>query len=100
MARLTVVYWRDIPAQVIAAQDRRVQAKRPLSERFELAIDQAAMRGKARSSEEYLADWHKVDAGTCGDSLEAEAEQKAVALEREYDEERLARLVANAGRES
>ncbi|MGB2325868.1 MAG: virulence factor, partial [Pseudomonadales bacterium] len=41
MATLTLVMWRDIPAQVIVKQGRKA-AKQPLSERFEKAIDRAA----------------------------------------------------------
>ena len=45
MAQLTVVYWRDIPAQVIVKAGRK-NAKVQLTERFEKAIDRAAMRAK------------------------------------------------------
>jgi len=41
MADITIVYWRDIPAQVIAGKGRR-GVKKQLSERFEQAIDRAA----------------------------------------------------------
>ncbi len=41
MAQLTVVYWRDIPAQVIVKKGRRDEAKIQLTERFEKAIDRA-----------------------------------------------------------
>ena len=41
MASLTIVYWRDIPAQVIAKAGRTT-AKRVLPERFEKSIDQSA----------------------------------------------------------
>ncbi len=43
MADLTIIYWRDIPAQVIAKQGRKT-AKRELPARFSEAIDMAAMR--------------------------------------------------------
>ena len=43
MAEVTIVYWRDIPAQVIVGKGRR-GAKVPLPERFEQAIDRAAMK--------------------------------------------------------
>ena len=46
MAEKVVVYWRDIPAQVIVKAGRKT-AKRQLSERFEQAIDRAAMRAQA-----------------------------------------------------
>lgn len=43
MPDVTIVYWRDIPAQVIVGKGRRA-AKVPLPERFEQAIDRAAMK--------------------------------------------------------
>ena len=54
MPEVTIVYWRDIPAQVIVGNGRRA-AKMPLPERFELAIDRCAMRAGARDSDAYLA---------------------------------------------
>ena len=38
MARITVVYWRDIPAQVLAGTGRKA-AKVVLSERFEPKVE-------------------------------------------------------------
>ena len=43
MSDLVIVYWRDIPAQVIVGKGRR-GSKRQLEERFEQAIDRAAMK--------------------------------------------------------
>lgn len=101
MASLTVIYWRDIPAQVVAETGRgrkREQAKIELHRRFALAIDEAAMRDGADSTDDYLAEWRRAPAADCSDSLQAEAEAKAKALEAEYDGPRLAALVANGGR--
>ena len=47
MPEVTIVYWRDIPAQVIVGNGRRA-SKMPMPERFELAIDRCAMRAGAR----------------------------------------------------
>ena len=55
MPEVTIVYWRDIPAQVIVGSGRRA-AKMPLPERFELAIDRCAMRAGARDSDAYLGE--------------------------------------------
>jgi hypothetical protein len=96
MAKLTVVYWRDIPAQVIVKAGRQ-NAKRQLPERFEKAIDRAAMKAKLRDSDSYLAEWRRAAAVDCGDDLEAEAQAAADRLEREFDDERLAALVAAGG---
>jgi hypothetical protein len=97
MAKITIVYWRDIPAQVIAKAGRTT-AKRVLSERFEKAIDRAAMRGGARDADAYLAEWRRAAPVPCGDDLEAAAAAAADRLEGEFDDERLAALVKASGR--
>jgi hypothetical protein len=98
MARLTIVYWRDIPAQVIVKAGRN-NAKRQLSERFEKAIDRAAMRAQLRDTDSYLSEWRRAEPVDCGDDLEAEAEAAAQRLESEYDEDRLRALVSAGGLE-
>ena len=46
--RLTVIYWRDIPAQVRANAGRE-RAGAPLPDRFMIAVDKAAtVAGKMR----------------------------------------------------
>ena len=100
MASLTVIFWRDIPAQVVAEEGRgrkRQQAKIELPQRFAIAIDAAAMRDGADSTDDYLAEWHKSDPVSCGDDLEAEAKAKAAQLEAEYPQDRVAKLVAAGG---
>ncbi len=99
MAKLTVVYWRDIPAQVIVKAGRK-NAKRQLDERFEKAIDRAAMRAKLRDSDSYLEHWRRAAPSDVSEDLEAEAANAAEALETAYDDERLKELVANGGLES
>lgn len=98
MAGLTILYWRDIPSQVIVKAGRK-SAKRELPERFIRAIDAAAMRAGASGADAYLADWRRADPLACGDDLEREAEAAADRLQAEYDNARLARLAANEGRE-
>ena len=99
MAQLTVVYWRDIPAQVIVKAGRK-NAKIQLTERFEKAIDRAAMRAKLHGSDAYLEQWRRGAPSACGDDLEAEAGAAASRLEADYDDTRLAGLVANGGQEA
>ncbi|MBT4890470.1 MAG: hypothetical protein HON65_13050 [Rhodospirillales bacterium] len=96
MAQKTILYWRDIPSQVIVKLGRK-PAKKLLSERFQEAIDAAAMRGKKSGTEDYLAEWRRGDAVECSDDIEAEVEACAQSLEDEYDDERLKALVANYG---
>ncbi len=97
MANLTILYWRDIPSQVIVKSGRSA-AKRELSERFIRAIDAAAMHAKARSADDYLNEWRRGEPVACGDDLEAEAEAAAARLEAEYDTHRLALLAKHDGR--
>lgn len=99
MAEITIVFWRDIPAQVLVGRGR-TGAKVQLSERFEKAIDRAAMRSGARGTDDYLAEWRKAPMGQAeGDPREAAA-ALAREIEAEYDSERLAALIGNYGREA
>ena len=96
MAQVTIVYWRDIPAQVIVGKGRR-GAKRQLPERFEQAIDRAAMKVGAQDTDAYLAEWRKAPPYEVdGDAAEV-AEAEASRLDAEYDQDRLKALIGNDG---
>jgi Virulence factor len=99
VASLTVLYWRDIPSQVVVKGGRSA-AKRELSERFIRAIDAAAMHAGAKSADAYLNDWRRGEPSPCGDDLESEAAAAAERLEAEYDTHRLAVLAKHDGREN
>jgi len=94
-ATLTVIWWRDIPAQVVA-KDRRQAHKIVLHPRFQVAIDRAAMKAGRKAFNDYIEEWRR-EARTCGDDLEAEANAEAARLEAGYPKEVLARLVAAGG---
>lgn len=94
-AALTTIWWRDIPAQVIAKDGRRAH-KVVLHPRFQVAIDKAAVRAGKKSANDYIEEWRKTQ-GPCGDDLEAAAEAEADRLERAYDRHALASLVASGG---
>ena len=98
MADRIIVYWRDIPAQIIIKQGRK-SAKRELSLRFTEAIDMAAMRTGAAESGAYLEEWRKGEPSPVSDDLEAEADKAAAELEAAYDRERLVALVKAGGHE-
>jgi len=72
VGRLIVVTWRDIPAQVIVKRGRET-ARAPLSDRFQIAIDRAAMRAGKGSSDAYLADWKRSEPRACGDDIRRRA---------------------------
>jgi Virulence factor len=98
MPSLVILWWRDIPAQVVAREGRRT-ARRELPPRFAEAVDRAAMAGGARDEDAYLAAWRRSDPQPCGDDLEAEAQRLADRLDAEYPEARLGALVLAGGRE-
>jgi hypothetical protein len=99
MAEAVVLFWRDIPAQVLVRTGRR-SAKRELSKRFIEAIDRVAMREGATGSDAYLDQWRRGAPIACGDDLEAEAAALADRLEAEYDAARLQALADSGGRVS
>lgn len=96
MATISIIYWRDIPAQIIARAGRTT-ARRELTLRFTEAIDRAAMRSGARDSSAYLDEWRHGEPAPCGEDLEAEAGQCAAAIEAAYDEARLDKLALAGG---
>jgi len=97
MPDVTIVYWRDIPAQVIVGKGRR-GAKKQLSERFEQAIDRAAMKVGASDTDAYLAEWRKATPFTVEGEPSEIVEAEAARLEAEYDKDRIKELIANDGR--
>lgn len=96
MPDVTVVFWRDIPAQVIVGKGRR-GAKAPLPERFEQAIDRAAMKVGAADTDAYLAEWRKAAPYEVeGDPADVAAAE-AARIDREYTQDRIKALIANDG---
>jgi hypothetical protein len=96
MAEVTVVYWRDIPAQVIVGKGRR-GSKVQLTERFEQAIDRCAMKVGARDTDSYLAEWRKAVVGEVEGEPDAIAAAEAARLEAEFDAARLKTLIETDG---
>ena len=96
MANLIIISWRDIPAQVIVKCGRET-AKVQLSQRFQEAVDRAAMRAGRGTSNAYLADWRRSEPRPCGDDLQAEANAEAARLESLYSDERLEQMIRAKG---
>lgn len=97
MADVVVVYWRDIPAQVIVGKGRRA-VKIQLPERFEQAIDRCAMKVGAKDADAYLADWRKADPYEVEGDAQDVASAEAARLDATYDADRIKTLIANDGR--
>jgi len=97
MAKKIIVYWRDIPAQVII-QRGRARDKIQLSHRFQEAIDRAAMRAGKGGSDAYIEEWRRetTQISNVEDALAlatAEAEQ----IENSFTDEQLLQLIRNHG---
>ena len=92
MPEVTIVYWRDIPAQVIVGKGRR-GAKKQLPERFEQAIDRAAMKSGAAETDDYLAEWRKAPTYPLDGEPDDIASREAARLDNEYDKDRLMDLI-------
>ena len=96
MPDVTIVYWRDIPAQVIVGKGRR-GAKAALPERFEQAIDRAAMKVGAADTDAYLSEWRKAEPYTVDGEPDAIVDAEAARLDKDYDQDRLKALIDNDG---
>lgn len=97
-AKLTVIYWRDIPTQVVA-QKGRTRHSVPLDKRFQEAVDSAAMFARKTDANAYMEDWRK-DTRECSDDLEAEAKALAEELNAQYSKEELRLMIKSKGLKS
>ncbi len=97
MANLIVTYWRDIPSQVSVKAGRK-EEKRMLDDRFQEAIDMAAMRDGATETDAYLADWRRAEPVAVGDDLAAEADKAKAEIEGRYGRDKIEALIGNGGR--
>jgi hypothetical protein len=96
MAKLIIISWRDIPAQVVVKKGRET-GKVQLSHRFQEAVDRAAMRAGKSGSADYLADWKRSDPRACSDDMQMEADTEAAKIEAQYSDEDLLRLIRAHG---
>lgn len=97
MVKKTLIYWRDIPSQVIL-QRGRVREKAMLSARFQEAIDRAAMRAGKGSSDAYLSEWcRKTSSLDSEEDLGVLAAAEVARLEAAMSEDQLLALIRNQG---
>ena len=97
MVKLILIFWRDIPAQVVV-QRGRTREKAQLSQRFHEAIDRAAMRAGKGSSDAYIAEWRREPTMIETDEdLRSIADNEIKRLEAEYSDERLKDMIRNHG---
>ena len=96
MPAVTIVYWRDIPAQVIVGKGRSA-SKMPLPERFEQAIDRCAMKIGAKGGDDYMAEWRKADPVEVAGEADQVAKSEAARIVAEYDSARIKALIDKDG---
>ena len=95
MGKLTTIYWRDIPAQVIGQQGRK-RHKQELSKRFAVGIDRAAMRAGRGSSKAYLEDWRR-ESRPCDGDMEQAVRDEVARLEEKFPDDVLETFVKGGG---
>lgn len=93
--QLITVYWRDIPAQVMARAGHE-NARVSLSDRFQAAIDRAARRAGKMDTREYVAEWRE-ERSPCTADLERVVNRAMDRIERQFPNEVLDARVKNEG---
>lgn len=96
MPELVVISWRDIPAQVTATGADGTSARVQLPDRYQQAIDAAAMKAGLVESDAYLDEWRR-ESRPCGDDLEAEVVAEVERIEAAHPREVLVALTRNGG---
>jgi hypothetical protein len=95
-SKYQIIYWRDIPAQ-IKVRAGAARAARSLSERFQQAIDETAMRQGLIGTDEYLAMWRTSEWLDREGSPEEVAAALADELETFFTPDRLIEMVVSGG---
>ena len=92
---LTVIHWRDIPAQVTARDGDRTE-KWELHRRFQVAIDRAAVKAGLDTYDRYITEWRS-ETRPCGPDLVAEVQAEIARLDKAHPRALLDALVASGG---
>lgn len=100
MVKQILIYWRDIPSQVVVQRGRK-REKVQLSARFQEAIDRAAMRAGKGGSDAYLSEWRRETSQVESDAdLREIAEKIAGRFEAEISDAALQSLIKSHGNAS
>jgi hypothetical protein len=95
MAELTMIKWRDIPMQIVVRDEAGGSARRLLPDRFQEAVDAAAMVAGLIGSDDYTEQM-QMERSQVGDDLEAEASKAEAVVLAEWTEDVL-RVAIRAG---
>ena len=97
MAKIKIVYWRDIPGQVVVREGRGSTRLR-LPARFMKAIERAAYRLKKHQQDALFEPWHDVEQSFSGNARE-QANILVQQLEEYYSEAVLDKLIRASGKD-
>jgi hypothetical protein len=95
VGELTVIRWRDIPMQIVV-RGPSATARALLPERFQEAVDAAAMVAGLIGSDEYTEQMH-MERRECGDDADEELETEASRLEVEWSDDLLRAVIRSGG---
>ena len=90
-----IISWRDIPLQVVARSGRS-SARVLLPERFQEAVDAAAMSAGLIGSDDYTEQM-RMERSECGGDLEAEANAAAERIEADWPDDVLRASIRAGG---
>ena len=91
MAKVRVMYWNEIPAQV-QADDESVKASIPLESRFQEGIDAIAMMDGSAGTDAYLDGWGWHDFGDVDGNAEEAATVVSMRFNERFPEDFVARI--------
>lgn len=89
MAEYQITYWQEFPSLITAREGRRNTHKVELPQRFQVAIDEAAMRQGLTGTDAYIEAWRRNGWQERDGTPEAVAQAVAAEVEEAYPSERL-----------
>ena len=91
MAKVRIMYWKEIPVQV-QAQDDSTTVSKQLDPRFQQGVDAVAMFDGSAGTDDYLMAWEWGEFDEMEGSAETAAESVAKRLNSDFPQEFVARI--------
>jgi hypothetical protein len=95
MAELSIIRWRDIPLQVVVRSGRN-SSRILMPERFQEAVDAAAMSAGLIGSDDYTEQM-RTERSRCGEDLAVEAQAAADRIQAEWPDDVLRAAIRAGG---
>ena len=91
MAKVRVMYWKEIPVQ-IQAEDESGRVSKPLDDRFQRGVDAVSMFDGSAGSDDYLMAWEWGDYAELKGRAEEVASRVAERFNRGFPDDFVARI--------